>query len=108
MSEINMMPVIGIWVAISPKNLEATSITLFTGILNFSNIGGSFLGTLIQNMFGINETNLPEIWKVILVQSGYLLLVTLSVFIVRLPDPKKDKIECVMSEISKVETEEIK
>jgi len=30
------------------------------------------------------------------------------VFIVRLPDPKKDKIECVMSEISKDETEEIK
>lgn len=35
-----MMPVIGIWIAISPKNLEATSITLFTGILNFSQIGG--------------------------------------------------------------------
>lgn len=47
MTEINMMPVIGIWVAICPKNLEATSITLLTGIMNLANLLGSFLGTFV-------------------------------------------------------------
>lgn len=57
MSEINMMPVIGIWVSICPKNLEATSITLFTGILNFSNQMGSFLGAFVQNVLKVGDDN---------------------------------------------------
>lgn len=47
-SELNFLPIIAIWCSVSPDNLEATSITLFTGLMttsyNLSNyIGGAIL-----------------------------------------------------------------
>lgn len=41
------MPILTIWCAICPKNLEATSITLFTGLSNLSFSFSSYFGSLL-------------------------------------------------------------
>lgn len=41
------MPLITLWCSICPDNLEATSITLFTGLINLSTSLSSYFGILI-------------------------------------------------------------
>lgn len=57
-SEINFMPLIAIWCAICPNNLEATSITLFTGLLNLSYNLSNYFGSLILVILQVSEKNL--------------------------------------------------
>lgn len=59
---MNFMPLLAIWCAICPKNLEATSITLFTGLINLAGSFSCYFGSLIQVIIGVNEKNLEEIW----------------------------------------------
>lgn len=46
-SELNYLPIIAIWCSISPDNLEATSITIFTGLINATFIASNQMGALI-------------------------------------------------------------
>lgn len=46
-SELNYLPIIAIWCSISPDNLEATSITLFTGLMNLTFVTSNYFGGTI-------------------------------------------------------------
>lgn len=92
-SEINFMPIIAIWCDICPKNLEATSITLFTGLINFSYNISSWLGSLIQIIVGIDEKSLDKIWIPLLIQNGYLLVMTVWILFIKFPSVKKESQE---------------
>ncbi len=46
-SEMNFLPILTIWCAICPDNLEATSITLFTGLINFSYNMSNYTGSFV-------------------------------------------------------------
>lgn len=49
------MPLLAIWCSFIPQNLEATSITLFTGLLNISGNISNYIGALISYIFNINK-----------------------------------------------------
>ena len=53
-SELNFMPLLAIWCSYAPINLEATSITLFTGILNLSGNLSNYFGSLLTFLIGVN------------------------------------------------------
>jgi hypothetical protein len=65
--EMNFMPLLAIWCAICPKNLEATSITLFTGLINFASSISCYLGSFVSIALNVSKNNLNEIWKPLLV-----------------------------------------
>lgn len=46
-AEMNFLPLLAIWCAICPRNLEATSITLFTGLINLAGSFSCYFGSLI-------------------------------------------------------------
>lgn len=85
-SELNFLPLLAIWCAICPKNLEATSITLFTGLINLASSFSCYLGSLIQILLGVGKENLNDIWIPLLIQNGYLLVMTVCIFFIDFPD----------------------
>ena len=56
-SEINFMPILTIWCAMSPNKLEATSITFFTGIMNLSNNLSNYFGSFVMWIMAIDYKN---------------------------------------------------
>ena len=56
------MPILSIWCDFCPDNLEASSIALFTGLLNLSGTFSNYLGSAIQYGMGINSTCYDKIW----------------------------------------------
>lgn len=52
------MPLVAIWCSFIPVNLEATSITLFTGLLNLSGNFSNYLGAFITFLTEVNKENL--------------------------------------------------
>lgn len=88
-SEINSMPVLAIWCAICPKNLEATSITLFTGLNNLSANLASYLGVLVMWLTNIHKENLNRLWVLITIQNIYLLVAITAIIFVRFPNPQE-------------------
>lgn len=86
-SEINSMPILAIWCAICPKNLEATSITLFTGLINLSNNLSTYFGVFIMWILGIGKENLNKVWILIGIQNIYLLAVITAIIFVKFPNP---------------------
>lgn len=55
------MPLLQIWCSISPPNLEATSITLFTGLLNLSGNLSNYLGSAIIYITDVKYETLDRI-----------------------------------------------
>ena len=51
------MPILGIWSQYCPPNLEATSITIFTGMMNFSKDFASYLGALLVKLLKMREND---------------------------------------------------
>ena len=94
-AEINFMPILAIWCSICPRNLEATSITLFTGLLNFSGNLSNYIGSIIIWFMGISKENYNDIWKPIVIQNTYLLIMMTGLLFIEFPNPipedKKDK-----------------
>ena len=88
-SEMNSMPVLTIWCAICPKNLEATSITLFTGISNLSYNMSNYFGVGIMWLLGIGQKNLNKIWILITIQNIYLLVIITGILFVKFPNPNE-------------------
>lgn len=86
-AEINFMPILAIWCSICPKNLEATSITLFTGLINFSSNLSNYFGSFLIYLMGIHSDNYDEIWKLIVVQNSYLLVMMTGLVFIDFPDP---------------------
>ena len=86
MAELNFMPILAIWCGICPKNLEATSITLFTGLLNLAaNLSNYFGGFLIWLM-DVHRTNYDDLWQPIVIQNSYLLFMMICITMVPFPD----------------------
>lgn len=88
-AEINGMPILAIWCSICPKNLEATSITLFTGLLNLSGNISNYLGVGIMWLMNIHKENLNRLWVLIVIQNIYLLLAITAIIFVKFPNPSE-------------------
>lgn len=88
-SELNFMPILAIWCAICPKDLEATSITLFTGLLNFSGNLSNYFGSFLIWVLNIHRTNYDKIWLPIVIQNSYLLIMMLGIAFIEFPNPKE-------------------
>lgn len=56
------MPILTVWCAICPANLEATSITTFTGLINLSSNISNYFGSAILWFLEIGKGNLREMW----------------------------------------------
>lgn len=65
--ELNFMPLIAIWCQICPDKLEATSITLFTGLMNLSGNASNYFGSLILYLFDVNQKNSQGFWIPLLI-----------------------------------------
>lgn len=83
--EMNNLPLLTIWCSICPENLEATSITLFTGLMNLADSLSSYFGSLISIILNVSKENLDDIWKPLLVQNFYLLVMSIFIIFVEFP-----------------------
>lgn len=79
------MPLIAIWCSICPDKLEATSITLFTGLMNLSGNASNYFGSLVLYISGVNQDNFTNFWMPLLFQNVYLLFVTFAVLFIDFP-----------------------
>lgn len=102
-SELNFMPIIAIWCGVCPHNLEATAITVLTGLLNLSYGIGEYVGAFMCWTLGINKSNVDRIWLPLLIQCCYLSVGITAVMFVRFPTAseikKSDKNEANSEEI---------
>lgn len=64
-AEINYMPILGIWCMFCPDGLEATSITLFTGLINLSGNMSNYLGALLIWVFSFQRDNFAFVWQAV-------------------------------------------
>ena len=92
-AELNFMPILAIWCSICPENLEATSITLFTGLLNFSGNLSNYLGGILIWSLNIHKTNYDKLWQPIVIQNSYLLVMMVCIAFVEFPDPSQESEE---------------
>ena len=90
-AELNFMPVLAIWCSFCPKNLEATSITLFTGLMNLATGIGNYSGAFLTWAVGVNRNNIERVWLPITLQWAYYGLAALAVSLVKFPDPRDSK-----------------
>lgn len=104
-SELNFMPILAIWCSLCPKNLEATSITLFTGLLNLSNNLSNYFGAFLIWMLDYREGNYDRMYHLLLIQNAYLLLAIIGISFVEFPDPRDDRKEINMSAKSEAKKE---
>lgn len=88
-SEINYMPIMTIWCSVCPKNLEATSITLFTGIMNLTSNLSNYTGALIIWLSQIRKEEFGRTWILGVIQNAYMLLIFVMVICVRFPNPNE-------------------
>lgn len=105
-SEINGMPILAIWCSICPKNLEATSITLFTGLMNLSGNLSNYFGVLIMWITGINKNTLNKVWILIAIQNVYLLVACVAILFVKFPNPNQIDLESEKIELKKTTSQE--
>lgn len=88
-SEMNMMPIIAIWCSICPANLEATSITLLTALINFTNNVGVYLGVLLMWALNIEGQQFDRLWILLTIQNAYLIVAIFIILFVPFPDPSQ-------------------
>lgn len=100
-AELNFMPILAIWCSICPENLEATSITLFTGLINLSSNMSNYFGSFLIWLMGIHNNNYDELWKPIVIQQLYLLTMMIGLIFIEFPDPSaKDEGENMMDSVA--------
>ena len=87
--ELNYMPVIAVWCAVCPKNLEATSITLFTGLINLSWNVGNYFGSFLMWALEIHKDSFDKVWIVVMLQTVYLLAVVIGLLFVKFPSTRQ-------------------
>ena len=91
--EMVFMPIITVWISIMPKQLEATSITLITGLINFSANFSAYFGAYLMVLLGIEDKNYNELWKLLVIQSVYYFIILLFLFRTSFPTVQNDKRE---------------
>lgn len=87
--ELNFMPILAIWCAICPDDLEATSITLFTGLLNLSYNLSNYFGSFLIWCLDISKNNFDKIWIPLVIQNSYLLIMIFAIVFIEFPVPDK-------------------
>lgn len=90
--ELNFMPIIAIWCAVTPPDLEATSITLLTGLMNLAYNCSIYIGAAITYGFGIRQKHFEDFWLLVVIQNWYLIIVIIALFVIGFPDPT-EKVE---------------
>ena len=90
-AELNFMPILAIWCALCPKNLEGTSITLFTGLINLSSNSSLYFGSFLMWLIDITETDYHRMWEPVVIQQAYLLIMIVGILFIEFPDPSKVK-----------------
>lgn len=92
-SEINFLPILAMCVKYCPKHLEATTYAVFTSIFNLAGYLSSLLGSLFVIYFQVQKSDFQNLWILILIQTGFTILVTTMLFVIRFPKDHKTKIE---------------
>ena len=88
-AELNFMPILAIWCAFCPKNLEATSITLFTALISLSYNFGTYFGILLAYALDVNEFHLDNFWLLMVIQNLFLIIVLGFISLNGFPDPSE-------------------
>ena len=83
--ELNFLPLLSIWCQLCPDNLEATSIAVFTGLINLSNNISNYMGSLVLWITNINQKNLEFIYIPIIIQNVYLIVMIFLILLVEFP-----------------------
>ena len=91
-AELNFMPILAIWCRLCPQNLEGTSITLFTGLLNLSTYSSLYFGSFLLWMIKITKTEYHRMWEAVVVQQSYLLVMILGILFIDFPDTSKEHV----------------
>ena len=84
--ELNFMPILAIWCTLCPKNLEATSITVFTGFINLSSGLSNYFGAFLIWVLNIHKTDYNKLWIPIVIQNSYLLVLIIGILFIEFPD----------------------
>ena len=86
--ELNSMPVMTIWTSYTPPGLEATSVTLLTGISNLTSNISNYTGSFVLYVCEIDAQDLKKVWLALIIQNLYLVVVTCIVYIIPLSNSK--------------------
>lgn len=92
-AELNFMPLLAIWCNLCPPSLEATSITLFTGLINLSSNLSNYLGALFMYLFSLKSGHYEQIGKAVIIQNIYLFVLIVTITFVPFPVPPQAKKE---------------
>jgi hypothetical protein len=87
-NELYFMPIVAIWCGICPKNLEAVSITIITGIFNMSGILSEYIGGLLIWIIKFDKQDYTKLWIPLTIENGYLLVVFFFLLCIDFPDPR--------------------
>lgn len=61
------MPVLAIWTYNCPKNLEATSITVFTGFYHICQVFSGLFGAFLIWIWHVEKTDYTRLWILIVI-----------------------------------------
>ena len=84
-NELNFLPLMALCVRLCPKFLEATTYSLFTGIFNFGFYLSNLLSSLLIIIFEVENNNYSGMYKIIIIQVCYGLLVTIPLLFIEFP-----------------------
>ncbi len=84
-AELNFLPLMSVWYKLCPDNLEATSISVFTGLINFSNNVSNYMGSLVLWFTDVSQKNIEQIYIPIIIQNVYLMSVITMVLFIEFP-----------------------
>ena len=79
------MPVLAIWTYNCPENLEATSVTVFTGFYHICQVFSGLFGAMLIWIFDVEKGDYSKLWALILMQNVYLFIVILLLIFVKFP-----------------------
>lgn len=91
--ELNFIPILTTWCLLCPDNLEATSVTLITGIQNLFGNFSNYLGVWVLHVTKTDQETLTNIDKPLWIQNIYMLILTLFVPFVCFPSTKKGPVK---------------
>ena len=89
-AELNFMPILAIWCAFCPKNLEATAITLFTALMSLSYNFGTYFGIILSYSLDVYDHHLDNFWLLLVIQNAFLIIVLTFISIIGFPDPSEE------------------
>lgn len=99
-NELSYMPLLVMCTTLCPKNIEATTYSFLTSVMNAGAFLGSQMGALLTWLFGIDQTNFTYLWLFVVVCNLMNFLPLLALNIV------EDKtIDEIIEEVKKESTE---